>query len=55
MSDIEIAKIMQEIVKFCTDKWEPQYRLVKYCIEENSEGLNYTITVIDSVNKVLGL
>jgi len=53
MTEVEIAQILTDVLAYCKNEWYPQYEMVKYCVTNNTEGLNYVISVTDKVQELL--
>ena len=53
MTEAEIAQAMIDIIAHCKAQWYPEFDVVQYCIEKNSEGLQFVVDVTNSVKELI--
>ena len=53
MTEAEIAQAMIDIIAHCKAQWYPEFDVMQYCIEKNSEGLQFVVDVTNSVKELI--
>ena len=51
--EVEVAKVLSDILVYCKAEWYPEFTMVKYCVEENSKGLDFYVSFVEAVKEAL--